>query len=109
MNTLNYHMIILDEDEYYCPSSSYCEEGTLSNRIIKLVNSHCRLFKNTFIIRSDKDNKYWQEKICIMRQNKHKGFLVITIDIIDYQRIIGGSLVEGRWEWLKEERQLKFI
>ena len=53
-------MIILDEDEYYYPSSSYCEEGTLSNRIIKLVNAHCRLFKNTFIIRSDKDNKYWQ-------------------------------------------------
>lgn len=109
MTTLNYYMIILEEDEYYCPSSSFHNERTLSNRIVRLVNAHCKLFKNTFVIRSDKDNKYWQEKISEMRCDKNKGFLVISIDIMDYQRNIGGSLVTGKWDWLKEEKQLRFL
>lgn len=103
---MNYFLIILDEDEYYCPSSSHYGEKSLSERITKLVTSHCSPFKNTIIIRSDKDNKYWQEKVSELRTNKNKGFLVITIDIANYKNLIGGSLVSGKWKWLDEESKL---
>jgi hypothetical protein len=102
-------MIILEEDEYYCPSSPNHNEGTLFNRIIKLVNAHCQIFKNTFIVRSDKDSKYWIEKITELKCNKNTGFLILDIEIVNYKNIISGLLGQNKWDWLKEERRSRFL
>lgn len=102
-------MIILEKDEYYCPSSSLYSEGTLSDRIKKLVNAHCEIFKNTFIIRSDKDNKYWTNKITEMKSYNNTGFLLLNIDIANYKNMISGLIGQNKWNWTDEEKQLRFL
>ena len=109
MNTINYYMIILEEDEYYCPSSSFHNERTLSNRIVRLVNAHCKLFKNTFIIRSDKDNKYWVDKITEMKCDKNTSFMILNIEIVNYRNMIGGLIGQSKWNWIDEEKSLRFL
>lgn len=101
---MNYYLITLQEDQHYC----YNEKPSLSQQIFNLTNGvYCKVFPDTFIIRSDKDLKYWTAKIRELGGEYIKPFIIVKLSS-SYFDMLDGYIPTSKWNWLTEEAKVNF-